>query len=83
MIVISEKDKELQNEKRVINEYHEDFIHLCHDNTILASQLDAKQLQVIALRQREKKLTMQCTENEKVIFEQQNAMQSLMINHYR
>ena len=81
MIVISEKDKELQNEKRVKNELHADFIQLCHDNATLASQLDDKQLQVISLRQREKKLTMQCTENEKVIVEQQNAFEEAHAKH--
>ena len=35
MTVISEKDKEIQNEKRLKNELHEDFIQLCHDITEL------------------------------------------------
>ena len=81
MIVISEKDKELQNEKRVKNELHADFIQLYHDNATLASQLDDKQLQVISLRQREKKLTMQCTENENVIVERQNAFEEAHAKH--
>ena len=81
MIVINEKDKELQNEKQFKNELHADFIQLCHDNVTLSSQLDDKHLQVISLRQREKKLTMQCTENEKVIFEQQNAFEEAQAKH--
>ena len=88
MIVINEKDQELQNEKRLKNELHEDFVQLCHDiteinerNTKLAFQLDDKRLQVTTLSQKEKKLTMQCAANQKEIFKKQTALKEAQAKH--
>ena len=86
--VLGEKDKELENEKQLKNELHEDFIQLCHDiteidarKTYLEFQLDEKRLQVISLSQKQKELTVICAQNERIIFEKQNALEEAQAKH--